>query len=65
MGFRVEHALHRRRLGRNIGLGVVLIAFVAMVFGLTIVKVTQGNPMQGFDHVVRPEMVPAPTSGGN
>ena len=26
----------------------------------------RGDPMQGFDHVVRPEMAPAePTTGGN
>jgi hypothetical protein len=35
------------------------VAFVALVFGLTVVKVTRGDPMQGFDHV-RPELVPAP-----
>lgn len=65
MGFRVEHDLHRRRLGRNMGLGLVLIAFVVIVFGLTVVKVSNGNPMQAFDHVLRPEMLPAPATGGN
>jgi hypothetical protein len=39
MAFDVEHELHKRRLGRNVGLGVVLLAFVALVFGLTVVKV--------------------------
>ena len=39
--FRVEHELHKRRFGRNMGLLVVLGAFVALVFGLTIVKVGQ------------------------
>ena len=34
-------------------------AFVVLVFGLTVVKVTRGDPMQGFDHSTRPEMVPA------
>ena len=37
---RVEHELHHRRRSRNVGLLVVLLAFVALVFGLTIVKVT-------------------------
>ena len=36
---RAEHELHRRRLSRNIGLGVVLILFVGLVYGLTIAKV--------------------------
>jgi hypothetical protein len=39
MAFDVEHELHKRRLGRNVGLGIVLLAFVALVFGLTVVKV--------------------------
>ena len=59
MAFRAEHELHKRRLGRNVGLGFVLVSFVALVFGLTVVKVTNVGQMQGFDHVVRPEMVPA------
>lgn len=42
--FRREHELHRRRFGRNLGLGLVLAAFVAVVFGLTIAKVGQHPP---------------------
>ncbi len=45
MAFREEHELHKRRWGRNLGLGVVLAVFVSLVFGLTIVKVSQ-NPIQ-------------------
>ena len=48
MSFRPDHELHRRRWSRNLGLGVVLAAFVVLVFGLTIVKVSRqdenGNP---------------------
>ena len=58
MAFRPDHELHRRRFGRNIGLLAVLVAFVAVVFGLTVVKVSRGEPIQGFDHVLRPEMLP-------
>ncbi|HBZ44755.1 MAG TPA: hypothetical protein DEO85_12000 [Maritimibacter sp.] len=36
---RAEHELHRRRLSRNIGLGVTLLLFVGMMYGLTIAKV--------------------------
>ncbi|MBV7378746.1 hypothetical protein [Maritimibacter dapengensis] len=36
---RAEHELHRRRLSRNVGLGVVLVLFVGIVYGLTIAKV--------------------------
>ncbi|MGI3212117.1 hypothetical protein ACROSR_13485 [Roseovarius tibetensis] len=40
MSFRVIHELHKRRFGRNLGLGLVLVGLVALVFGLTVVKVT-------------------------
>ena len=42
MSFRPDHELHKRRFGRNMG-GLVLVAFVAIVFGLTVVKVTNGD----------------------
>lgn len=35
-----QHALHKRRFSRNLGLGLVLAAFVVLFFGLTIVKVS-------------------------
>lgn len=44
MSFRPDHELHRRRLGRNLGVGGVLIAFVLLVFGMTIEKVKTGTP---------------------
>ncbi len=53
---KATHEIHERRKSRNIGLGLTLVGFVAVVFALTVVKVTRGDPMQGFDHVVRPEM---------
>ncbi|SLN57964.1 hypothetical protein PSA7680_03050 [Pseudoruegeria aquimaris] len=56
MAIQKEHEIHQRRFGRNLGVGLCLIGFVAIVFGLTVVKVTRGDPMQGFDHAVRPEM---------
>ena len=43
MNFEVEHELHKRRLSKNVGLGIVLVAFVALIFGLTVVKDTDGN----------------------
>jgi hypothetical protein len=56
MSFRPDHELHQRRFSRNLGLGVTLVAFVVLVFALTVVKVTRGDPMQAFDHTVRPEL---------
>ena len=43
MSFRPQHELHTRRFSRNIGLGLVLAAFVALIFGLTVVKITEGD----------------------
>ena len=47
MTFRPDHEMHKRRFGRNVGLGLTLTAFVALVFALTVVKVMRGEPMQG------------------
>ena len=47
MSFREEHELHKRRFGRNLGLGLVLAGAVALIFGLTVVKVgVDGFKMQ-------------------
>jgi hypothetical protein len=56
MAFPKDHELHQRRFGRNLWVGACLIGFVAIVFGLTVVKVTRDGPIEGFDHVVRPQM---------
>lgn len=64
MTIRVEHELHQRRKGRNLGIFLLLAAFVALVFGLTVVKVLQlgdAGKFERFDHVARPQIEPAPT----
>ncbi|MDF1717336.1 MAG: hypothetical protein P1U75_11795 [Antarcticimicrobium sp.] len=43
MAIKVTHDLHKRRFGRNLGVGLLLAGFVAIVFGLTIAKVTSGD----------------------
>lgn len=55
MAIQKQHEMHTRRFSRNVGVGLCLLGFVALVFGLTVVKVTRGDPMQAFDHSVRPE----------
>lgn len=55
-GIRATHELHARRFSRNLGVALALAVFVAIVFALTVVKVKRGDPLQGFDHVVRPAM---------
>ncbi len=55
---KATHELHQRRLSRNVGVALTLVVLIAVVFGLTVVKVTRGDSLQAYDHVVRPEMVP-------
>lgn len=65
MALKVEHELHRRRRGRNVGLALALGAFVILVLALTVVKVRRVGfaPLQGYDHVVQPTLVPPATGG--
>ncbi len=43
MPFRTEHEIHSRRKGRNVGVGLMLAAFVVLVLALTFTKVTNGD----------------------
>ncbi|WP_386679913.1 hypothetical protein [Loktanella sp. R86503] len=61
MAIQVEHEIHKRRRGRNLGVGLLLVAFIGIVFGLTVVKVLQLGDLrkfETFDHVVRPQILP-------
>jgi hypothetical protein len=53
-----DHDLHKRRMGRNLGVALVLVAFGMLVFGLTIAKVSRGGAIQGYDHSYRPTLDP-------
>lgn len=55
---RVEHELHKRRRSRNLGLLAVLLCFVALIFGLSVAKITSGDMMQGYDHRPRASVLP-------
>lgn len=56
MALRVEHELHHRRRSRNVGLGLSLAALIGVIFGLSVVKITTVGPVEGFDHVARPQL---------
>ena len=61
MTMKVEHEVHTRRKNRNYGVLMLLLAFIAIVFGLTVVKVLQLGDLrefETFDHVARPQIVP-------
>ena len=57
MALKAEHEIHARRSSRNIGVGLTLVGFAALMFALSVVKITNLGPVQGFDHVARPELV--------
>lgn len=57
MAIKALHEIHTRRKSRNVGVGLVLVGFIAVIFGLTVVKVQTLGAVQGFDHVVRPELL--------
>jgi hypothetical protein len=60
---RVEHEIHGRRRGRNFGLLAVLVGFIAVVFGITVVKIQTGGLEEAFDHVARPAIAVPDESG--
>jgi hypothetical protein len=49
MGLQVEHEIHHRRWGRNLGVGLLLVGFVILVMALTVVKVTRGMAPHAMD----------------
>ena len=59
MAIRATHELHRRRKSRNVGLGLTLAAFIAVIFALSLVKIRETGAVEGFDHVARPALEPS------
>jgi hypothetical protein len=60
MAFGREHPLAARWRGRNLGVGLALLSFAAVVFAITVAKLSSGQMIEGFDHAVRPSItVPA------
>jgi hypothetical protein len=67
MAIRTTHEMHRRRFSRNLGVGLTLLALVALLFALTMVKIRRsGELVEGYDHTVRPALTRpvAEESGG-
>ncbi|MGR3467165.1 MAG: hypothetical protein ACU0CI_04740 [Shimia sp.] len=58
MSFNAEHELHQRRKGRNIGVAVCLVAFMVLLVALTLVKLRETGPVEGFDHLPRATALP-------
>ena len=41
----------------NVKIGILLSIIVALIFSVTIVKLKQGALMQGYDHIIRQDML--------
>ena len=58
-----DHDLHRRRFGRNTGVALTLVAFVAVIFGITVAKISTGDMMEAYDHQPRASVLPQSEAG--
>ena len=56
MAIKAEHEIHQRRFSRNLGVGIVLGGFVALLFALSVVKVKRIGPIQGYDQPAPPAL---------
>ena len=52
-----DFEIRNRRGSTNIALGLILAMFVMLIFSVTLVKLSNGDKMQAYDHVLRPEML--------
>jgi hypothetical protein len=58
MAFGNDHELHQRRFGKNMGVLLSLLAFVAVIFGITVAKISNGALLEAFDHQPRASELP-------
>lgn len=56
MSFPEPHEMHLRRAGRNKAVLLCLVALIALLFALTVVKILDGQSMEAFDHAPRPSL---------
>lgn len=54
-----ESDVHIRRRGRNFAVLGLLLAFMVVVFAVTVVKIRSGGLLEGFDHAPRTSALPA------
>ncbi len=56
----MRRELKQSELNRGAGnakIGILLSIIVALIFSVTIVKLKQGALMQGYDHIIRQDML--------
>lgn len=55
MSFQPESDLHAKRKGRNIATAICLVVLMVVLVSLSLVKLTNSGPSEGWDHVVQPQ----------
>ena len=53
----MEKTNNQNRTAGNIKIGLLLCSAVTLIFAITIVKLKQGSLLQGYDHVLRQNLV--------
>ena len=56
----MRRELKQSELNRGTGnakIGILLFVVVVLIFSITIVKLKQGSLMQGYDHIIRQNML--------
>ena len=53
----MENTKNLNKTAGNIKIGLILSAIVTLIFAITIVKLKQGSMLQGYDHVLRQNLV--------
>ena len=51
-----DEEIRKIRKKNNLILGLILVAFVALVFSITVAKMMGGATMEAYDHVRRPQL---------
>jgi len=51
-----DDEIRKIRKKNNVILGVILVAFVVLVFSITVAKMMGGATMEAYDHVRRPQL---------
>ena len=54
---KMENTKSQNKTAGNIKIGLILCAAVTLIFAITIVKLKQGSLLQGYDHVLRQNLV--------
>ena len=53
----MENTKNQNKTAGNIKIGLILSTAVILIFTITIVKLKQGSMLQGYDHVLRQNLV--------